>query len=106
MLRGCTRNHVAGLQLKAALTALLEQEGASKPERCRFFRGQMQTIISTALSELNIKPVPSRRCFSLYGVLMTVCLTYTHKPAVHLPCCMCHHISFSHAQYCTPPPLQ
>ena len=31
------------------------------------FRGQMQTIISKALGEVGIKPLPSRRCFSVMG---------------------------------------
>ena len=56
------------VQLKLALAEILEEPGAVKPERCRFFRGQMQTIISRALTELEIKPVPSRRCFALMGV--------------------------------------
>lgn len=55
------------VQLRLALAEILEQPGAEKPERCRFFRGQMQTIISRALTELEIKPVPSRRCFALMG---------------------------------------
>ena len=55
------------LQLKSALADVLEAEGAVKPKRVRFFRGQMQTIISRALGELDIKPVPSRRCFALIG---------------------------------------
>ena len=52
-------------QLKAALAELLEQPGAAKPERVRFFRGQMQTIITRAVTDLGMKPVPSRRCFTL-----------------------------------------
>ena len=58
------------MQLKSALAELLEAEGAVKPKRVRFFRGQMQTIISRALGELDIKPVPSRRCFALIGAHM------------------------------------
>ena len=57
--------HVYCLQLKAALVSLLQQAGAEKPRRCRFFRGQMQTIISRSLTDLDIAPVPSRRCFTL-----------------------------------------
>jgi hypothetical protein len=56
------------LQLKAALAELLGREGAVKPQRVLFFRGQMQTIISRALTDLDIKAVPSRRCFSLIGL--------------------------------------
>ena len=55
------------LQLKAALADIISQEGAQAPQRVRFFRGQMQTIISRALTDLDIKPVPSRRCFALIG---------------------------------------
>ena len=55
------------LQLKASLSEILAQPGARKPDRVKFFRNQMQTIISRALTELEIKPVPSRRCFSLLG---------------------------------------
>ena len=58
---------VACLQLKNALLEILDQPGAEKPAFCRFFRGQMQTIISRALAELDIKPLPSRRCFTLMG---------------------------------------
>lgn len=44
---------------------MLAQPGARKPSSARFFRGQMQTIISRALSDMGIAPVPSRRCFTL-----------------------------------------
>ena len=53
------------LQLKAALVEIMDQPGAERPERVRYFRGQMQTIITRALIDLDIKPVPSRRCFTL-----------------------------------------
>lgn len=52
-------------QLKNAISELLDQPGAQRPERIKFFRGQMQTIITRAVSDLDIKPVPSRRCFTL-----------------------------------------
>ena len=55
----------AALQLKKSLEAVLAQPGARRPTSVRFFRGQMQTIISRALSELDITPMPSRRCFAL-----------------------------------------
>lgn len=54
-------------QLRKALEALLARPGAVKPEKARFFRGQMQTIISKALGDVGIKPLPSRRCFSVMG---------------------------------------
>lgn len=52
-------------QLKNTISELLDQPGAQKPERIKFFRGQMQTIITRAVTDLQIKPVPSRRCFTL-----------------------------------------
>ena len=59
-----------GLQLKNAISELIGQPGAQKPERIKFFRGQMQTIISRAVTDLQIKPVPSRRCFTLLSELV------------------------------------
>lgn len=53
------------LQLKNAIGELLAQPGAQRPERIKFFRGQMQTIITRAVMDLGIKPIPSRRCFTL-----------------------------------------
>jgi hypothetical protein len=76
-------------QLKLALEDVLEQQGAVKPKRVRFFRGQMQTIISRALAELDIKPVPSRRCFSLMGarpVLLLFCRRASHACILHALC--------------------
>lgn len=62
-------NMINSTQLKKAMSEILAQEGAVKPDKCRFFRGQMQTIITTALTELEIQPIPSRRCFTLAGWL-------------------------------------
>ena len=53
------------LQLKRALEQVLAQPGAVRPEKIRFFRAQMQTIITRALLDLEVTPVPSRRCFAL-----------------------------------------
>ncbi len=53
------------MQLRKAIEAVLAREGAEVPEQARFFRGQMQTIITRALAEAGIKAVPSRRCFTL-----------------------------------------
>lgn len=35
------------------------------PEKIRFFRGQMQTIITRACGEVGVEAVPSRRCIAL-----------------------------------------
>lgn len=56
---------INSVELKKAIDKLLSQPGAVKPEKARFFRGQMQTIISKALNDMGIKPVPSRRCFTI-----------------------------------------
>jgi hypothetical protein len=56
-------------QLRKAVEAILAQPGAVRPEKVRFFRGQMQNIISKAVSDLGAKPVPSRRCFSVMSWL-------------------------------------
>lgn len=64
-----TNNQINSTQLKNALSELLAQPGAKKPNSIKFFRGQMQTIITRAVSDLGIKPVPSRRCFTLLGWL-------------------------------------
>lgn len=56
---------IALMQLRKTIERLLSQAGAERPEKAKFFRGQMQTIISKALTECNIKPVPSRRCFTV-----------------------------------------
>lgn len=57
------------MQLKNAINELIEQPGAQRPERIKFFRGQMQTIISRALADQDIVPVPSRRCYTLHDWL-------------------------------------
>lgn len=44
---------------------MLARPGAVRPEKVRFFRGQMQTIITRALTEMGLAAVPSRRCFAL-----------------------------------------
>lgn len=55
------------VQLAAGIQQVLAREGAVKPDKCRYFRGQMSTIISRALADLGIEPLPSRRCFALLG---------------------------------------
>jgi len=58
-------NKINSSELKRALEQVLTQPGAVRPEKVRFFRGQMQTIITRALTELDVTPTPSRRCFAL-----------------------------------------
>ncbi|PNH02936.1 hypothetical protein TSOC_011060 [Tetrabaena socialis] len=54
--------------LKRTIERILAQPGAERPEKARFFRSQMQTIITKALTDCLIKAVPSRRCFTVMGV--------------------------------------
>ncbi|KAG1667472.1 hypothetical protein FOA52_012227 [Chlamydomonas sp. UWO 241] len=64
-----SNSKINSAELKKAISRLLAMPGATKPDRVRFFRGQMQTIITKALVDLAIKPVPSRRCFTVMSWL-------------------------------------
>lgn len=52
-------------QLAKAIRKVAEAPGMVMPEKIRFFRGQMQTIITRACGEVGVEPVPSRRCIAL-----------------------------------------
>ncbi|WCJ18504.1 hypothetical protein M5689_000850 [Euphorbia peplus] len=58
-------NVINSITLKNAIVSVSEDLGVPLPERIRFFRSQMQTIITKACNELGIKPIPSKRCLSL-----------------------------------------
>ncbi|PIA53630.1 hypothetical protein AQUCO_00900298v1 [Aquilegia coerulea] len=58
-------NVINSITLKDALISISDDLGIPLPEKIRFFRSQMQTIITKACKELGIKPVPSKRCLSL-----------------------------------------
>ncbi|KAL5708202.1 Protein TAB2 chloroplastic [Ranunculus cassubicifolius] len=58
-------NVINSITLKDALLSICDDLGLPLPEKIRFFRSQMQTIITKACKELGIKPVPSKRCLSL-----------------------------------------
>ncbi|GAV86066.1 DUF1092 domain-containing protein [Cephalotus follicularis] len=58
-------NVINSVTLKDALVSISEDLGIPLPDKIRFFRSQMQTIITKACKELGIKPVPSKRCLSL-----------------------------------------
>ncbi|KAG2652280.1 protein TAB2 homolog, chloroplastic [Panicum virgatum] len=58
-------NAINSVTLRDALAAVPEALGVPVPDRVRFFRSQMQTIITRACGELGVKAVPSRRCVSL-----------------------------------------
>lgn len=58
-------NVINSVTLKEAIAAIAAEIGVPLPEKIRFFRAQMQTIITKACNELGIKSVPSKRCISL-----------------------------------------
>lgn len=58
-------NAINSVTLKDAMSSICDSLGIPLPEKIRFFRSQMQTIITKACNELGIKPIPSKRCLSL-----------------------------------------
>lgn len=58
-------NVINSITLKDALVSISDELGVPLPEKIRFFRSQMQTIVTKACKELGIKPLPSKRCLSL-----------------------------------------
>ncbi|KAJ1279928.1 hypothetical protein BS78_04G192800 [Paspalum vaginatum] len=58
-------NAINSVTLRDALASVPEALDVPLPDRVRFFRSQMQTIITRACGELGVKAVPSRRCVSL-----------------------------------------
>ncbi|KAF8398400.1 hypothetical protein HHK36_017327 [Tetracentron sinense] len=65
----CTKyfpnNVINSITLKDAIVSISDDLGVPLPEKIRFFRSQMQTIITKASKELGIKTIPSKRCLSL-----------------------------------------
>ncbi|KAH6765899.1 RNA binding protein [Perilla frutescens var. hirtella] len=58
-------NVINSVTLKNAIISICDELGLPLPEKIRFFRSQMQTIITRACNELGVKPIPSKRCLSL-----------------------------------------
>ncbi|CAA7404157.1 unnamed protein product [Spirodela intermedia] len=58
-------NVINSVTLKEAILTISDTLGVPLPEKIRFFRSQMQTIITRACNELCVKPIPSKRCVSL-----------------------------------------
>ncbi|CAI9786095.1 unnamed protein product [Fraxinus pennsylvanica] len=58
-------NVINSVTLKDAMVSICDELGVPVPDKIRFFRSQMQTIISRACKELGIKSIPSKRCLSL-----------------------------------------
>ncbi|KAJ7545950.1 hypothetical protein O6H91_08G017700 [Diphasiastrum complanatum] len=62
-------NVINSVTLKEGLLSIINSLGVPKPEKVRFFRSQMQTIISKACADLDIQAVPSQRCITLVRLL-------------------------------------
>nr|XP_007148911.1 hypothetical protein PHAVU_005G024500g [Phaseolus vulgaris]ESW20905.1 hypothetical protein PHAVU_005G024500g [Phaseolus vulgaris] len=58
-------NVINSVTLKDGIVAVSDELGVPLPRNIRFFRSQMQTIITNACNELRIRPVPSKRCVSI-----------------------------------------
>ncbi|KAM7482840.1 hypothetical protein LguiB_007423 [Lonicera macranthoides] len=58
-------NVINSITLKDAIVSICDELGVPLPDKIRYFRSQMQTIITKACKELGIKPIPSKRCLSL-----------------------------------------
>ncbi|CAK9140392.1 unnamed protein product [Ilex paraguariensis] len=58
-------NVINSITLKDAILSICDELGVPLPDKIRYFRSQMQTIISKSCRELGIKPIPSKRCLSL-----------------------------------------
>ncbi|XP_008778393.1 protein TAB2 homolog, chloroplastic [Phoenix dactylifera] len=58
-------NVINSVTLRDAIASISASLGVPLPQKIRFFRSQMQTIITKACNELGIKAVPSKRCLSL-----------------------------------------
>ncbi|XP_047340780.1 protein TAB2 homolog, chloroplastic [Impatiens glandulifera] len=58
-------NVINSITLRDAIASISDELGLPLPEKIRFFRSQMQTIITKACNELSIKYIPSKRCLSL-----------------------------------------
>ncbi|KAM0940319.1 hypothetical protein DsansV1_C18g0148971 [Dioscorea sansibarensis] len=58
-------NVINSITLRDAIASISDSLGLPLPDKVRFFRSQMQTIITRSCNELGVKPVPSKRCVSL-----------------------------------------
>ena len=60
----CPSSSVNSVWLKSAITQAITEAGGA-PQKIRFFRRQMNNMISKACEELGIPPAPSRRTYAL-----------------------------------------
>ena len=57
-------NRINSVELARAIERVIAERGA-RPRRFKFFRSQMQTIITRACADVGVDPLPSRRCQTL-----------------------------------------
>lgn len=57
-------NRINSVELSKAIARVIAEQGA-RPRRFKFFRSQMQTIITRACNDVGVEPLPSRRCQSM-----------------------------------------
>ena len=57
-------NRINSVELSKAIDRVIAAQGA-RPRRFKFFRSQMQTIITRACNDAGVDPLPSRRCQTL-----------------------------------------
>ena len=57
-------NRINSVELAKAIERVIVAQGA-RPRRFKFFRSQMQTIITRACNDVGVDPLPSRRCQTL-----------------------------------------
>ena len=62
-------NKINSVVLRETLERIVEAQGGKKPRKVLYFRTQLQTIVTRALNEMQIKAVASKRCFSLMSWL-------------------------------------
>ncbi|KAL5078063.1 hypothetical protein RYX36_017047 [Vicia faba] len=58
-------NVINSITLKDSIVGICDELDLPVPRNIRFFRAQMQTIITKACKELGIRALPSKRCLSL-----------------------------------------
>lgn len=57
-------NRINSVELAKSIERVMAAQGA-RPRRFKFFRSQMQTIITRACNDVGVEPLPSRRCQTL-----------------------------------------
>ncbi|XP_038986595.1 protein TAB2 homolog, chloroplastic-like [Phoenix dactylifera] len=67
-------NVINSVTLRDAIASISASLGVPLPQKIRFFRSQMQTIITKACNELGIKAVPSKRVRNLPPSFQLACV--------------------------------